>query len=491
MLRKILTFIVGAVVLIPSLAFAYNVKQGDTLSQIAVNFGTTLQELLELNPEIKNPDFIKAGQEIATDDNLGLALPTDNYDSFLTSPLSASTSTIFVNAIPTGVTETIYTIFATDGTTPREKVYCTGTASSPNKLTGCVRGISFSPSSGTITETAGTGLSHSKNARIAITDNINFSGKALSILSGYQKTSSTDFIIGTGASTTINVFFANTASTSTAARVLFRGGFLGWTDDGSSFYRFVDGGSGLAASSTKGIGITDSKIHVNASSTGGLEFNSSDGYLQVKASSTKGIATDTNGTYVDTTDSLSWTAPQTFTTTTIATSTISSTTISNTLNLRGYDTRTLVGNSSSSLHFHPSTSTVFSTTTANYTGSFPILHSLGAAPRRIDMIVTGAKDIVGNDVRFISHGVWTDMNGTGTGTQNCVYEGEHNDAAGGNDDAYTNGLCATGNISTNNANNTDFSITSVSATSVTISMDADGGGSYTALATKVLMTLSL
>jgi peptidoglycan DL-endopeptidase LytE len=42
----------------------YAVKAGDTLSKIAKQFNTTVDELLKMNPEISNPNFIKAGQTI-------------------------------------------------------------------------------------------------------------------------------------------------------------------------------------------------------------------------------------------------------------------------------------------------------------------------------------------------------------------------------------------------------------------------------------------
>lgn len=40
------------------------VKSGDTLSQIAKNSGVSVQELMAANPQITNPDVIKAGQEL-------------------------------------------------------------------------------------------------------------------------------------------------------------------------------------------------------------------------------------------------------------------------------------------------------------------------------------------------------------------------------------------------------------------------------------------
>lgn len=42
----------------------YTVKSGDTLSEIAVRYGTTVSKLMSLNPSIKDPDVIYAGEEI-------------------------------------------------------------------------------------------------------------------------------------------------------------------------------------------------------------------------------------------------------------------------------------------------------------------------------------------------------------------------------------------------------------------------------------------
>jgi len=197
------------------------------------------------------------------DNNLGtIPMPEDNYDTFLTAPAGSSDTTFYVKTLPT-ITESIFTIYASDGTTPREKIYCTGQASSPNRLTGCVRGLAMVITGGVIDETAGTGLTHSKNARIAITDNINFLGKALTILAGLQHTSSTAFIVGTGASSTMKFYFDNTGSTSTASFIQFNGGLLGWSDDGVNTYNFRDGGSGITASSTGGLKIVGSVMEIN------------------------------------------------------------------------------------------------------------------------------------------------------------------------------------------------------------------------------------
>lgn len=42
----------------------HKVVKGDTLSELAVRYGTTVAKLMELNPDIKDPDLIYVGQEI-------------------------------------------------------------------------------------------------------------------------------------------------------------------------------------------------------------------------------------------------------------------------------------------------------------------------------------------------------------------------------------------------------------------------------------------
>ena len=42
----------------------YTVKKGDTLSAIAVNYHTTVNKLVALNPHIKNPNLIYVGDVI-------------------------------------------------------------------------------------------------------------------------------------------------------------------------------------------------------------------------------------------------------------------------------------------------------------------------------------------------------------------------------------------------------------------------------------------
>lgn len=55
---------VGQAITIPSGASSYIVQKGDTLRIIATKFGTTVEKLLSLNPDIKNANLIYVGQVI-------------------------------------------------------------------------------------------------------------------------------------------------------------------------------------------------------------------------------------------------------------------------------------------------------------------------------------------------------------------------------------------------------------------------------------------
>ena len=302
-MKKLLFIFLG--VLIPTTVLGYQVQSGDTLSAIAKRFHTTVQEIVDLNG-IENPNLIYTGDELVlpTPDEEVLGanpLPTDGYDTFLTAPAGAADTSIFVNALPSGVTESIYTIFASDRRTIKEKIYCSGVTTTPSKsLTGCVRGLATSTFDGTITEAGGTGLTHSTNARIAITDNINFTGKALAILNGSQNSSSTLFRFGRGVNEDIRFCFMKASTTSTSPCITWNGSQLGFSDGAGNSYTFVTtSGSGLAASTTKGIFVTDGLIGVNASTTQGMAFGV-DGKLYQKTSSTRAISTDSDGIKLNT-----------------------------------------------------------------------------------------------------------------------------------------------------------------------------------------------
>lgn len=118
---------------------------------------------------------------------MSYVLPQDGYDSYLAAPIGTSDTSIVVNEAPTK-TAGVLTIYETDGRTIREKIYYTGL--SGTTLTGCVRGIRFTDSGGVILFTGDStlALDHPSGARIAMTDNINYTGLALSVINGDMET---------------------------------------------------------------------------------------------------------------------------------------------------------------------------------------------------------------------------------------------------------------------------------------------------------------
>lgn len=119
-------------------------------------------------------------------------LPQDGYDTSTLAAIGSSDTTIYVAALPT-VTSGVLTLFEQDGRTIREKVYFTatggaGTSASPYYLT-VVRGIRLIPSSNQVLFTADSTLqkSHGASRRIALTDNLHYTGLAMAILNGYQE----------------------------------------------------------------------------------------------------------------------------------------------------------------------------------------------------------------------------------------------------------------------------------------------------------------
>jgi LysM repeat protein len=55
---------VGQAITIPAGVATYVVQRGDTLRIIANKFGTTVENLLRLNPNIRNANLIYVGQVI-------------------------------------------------------------------------------------------------------------------------------------------------------------------------------------------------------------------------------------------------------------------------------------------------------------------------------------------------------------------------------------------------------------------------------------------
>ena len=108
-------YIPGSQVVLPSGQTAYFLKHGDYLSEIAARFGTTLQALLQANPQIPQPSRVFAGQRIILP-NVPILPPTGAQASLQVSPASGlpgtqitvsgsgfpANATIFLSAGPNG-----------------------------------------------------------------------------------------------------------------------------------------------------------------------------------------------------------------------------------------------------------------------------------------------------------------------------------------------------------------------------------------------------
>jgi N-acetylmuramoyl-L-alanine amidase len=66
-LAAALVLAISLLTLINNEAYAYEVKAGDTMSEIATTHSLTLKELSALNPQVANLNLIFVGQEIKTD----------------------------------------------------------------------------------------------------------------------------------------------------------------------------------------------------------------------------------------------------------------------------------------------------------------------------------------------------------------------------------------------------------------------------------------
>ena len=301
---KLAAIVALAVLLLPLYVLAYTVKSGDTLSAIAKALGTTVQQLVD-NNGIKNPDLIYPGQYIEEDQNiLGAAIPRPEigYNETLTRGLSlgGSETEIYVSDLPTETSG--YVILEPNSDSQRELAYYSDVSSTPAKrLTGVTRGLAFSFTSGSAiddTYSAARAKRHSAGSGIIIS-NGRYEQLIIDQLSGYTTSSikGTDqesFQVGDASPSKLCFFSTDFCIRSNGSR-------LQWSQDGfSNTYDFTSSSiSTLLASSTAGIGITDSEIYVKASSTLGYTFDGS-GNLYRAVSSTTGIEADSDGLKLNT-----------------------------------------------------------------------------------------------------------------------------------------------------------------------------------------------
>jgi len=150
---KSLLISVLAFICVSGIVFAYTVVPGDTLWKIAQKSNLSVLELLQINPQINNPELIHTGNEINTGEFIvggGGGVPITDYETTLSQPLTSSATTINVADITTtdGHTITaadfapaIYFILDPNNDAKKEIVKCTGV--SGIAFTGCTRGLAF------------------------------------------------------------------------------------------------------------------------------------------------------------------------------------------------------------------------------------------------------------------------------------------------------------------------------------------------------------
>lgn len=190
------------------------------------------------------------------------------------------------------------------GTTREEIVMCTNINSSTVNFDPCTRGLAFA---GTSTASVSANQkTHGAGSKVVMS-NVHYVYEELTDkdstedIGGVKRFTSSSIKIGDATTTAHKSIIADTGAASlpffrynvTTSRWQF-------SDNGTDTVNLAtSSAAGLAASTTRAIGITNSLIHVNASSTTGLAFGA-DGQLYQKVSSTRGVAYDVNGIYLTT-----------------------------------------------------------------------------------------------------------------------------------------------------------------------------------------------
>ena len=202
---------------------------------------------------------------------------TDNF-------LPVSTLSVYTGETITAASTTfpVYFIINPSDRTNREKIECNGLDVGNKKWTSCYRGLSAVCNNATST-VAGAAFPHSAGQSIIMSNDSCFYNRFVDNTTNQN----------VGGIKTLTANQLNIGSTTTELLVV--GGKAGWSDNGGvSTFTFASGSSGLTASTTKGVFVTNSQIGVNASSTGGVAFDSN-GLAYVSVSSTS----STNGGFLN------------------------------------------------------------------------------------------------------------------------------------------------------------------------------------------------
>ncbi len=259
------------------------VKPGDTLSGLAARYNTTVDALVQIN-NISNPNLIYAGQTLETG-TLGATIPTvvALYTDSLASRLTSSgTSFTLVRGTDKQSRNLggFYGFVMDEGATSEEffTANCVATA-----CTIVARGIDVQDGK---TEVAALKQEHRRGAIVKIT---NFPQLAVlsRILNGLESASST-FMFGNSLTTQNKKLIADDG-TASMPFLQYNEATHSWqySDDGITTVSINSGAAGgITASTTKGTFLTNSKLGVNASTTGSLAFDAN-GKLYVNPVYTK------------------------------------------------------------------------------------------------------------------------------------------------------------------------------------------------------------
>ncbi len=248
---------------------------------------------------------------VVEDNILGVSVIT-NYQTQLRSPMTSSQTTVPVASLETtdGVVITtelidsaVYLV-ASPGKSDQEIIKCTTVTATD--FTNCTRGLAFS---GTDESTVSTNRHpHSASTKIVMTDVHFIFNRLLDLVTTNDQsiasniTFSTGTVwLGDGTTTKDKTILANNGDSSLPF-FSYDESVDGWvfSNDGVTTINMATStGSGLTASTTRAIGITNSAIHVNASSTLGFAFDSN-GFLYLKTQTATGIEANSNGLWINT-----------------------------------------------------------------------------------------------------------------------------------------------------------------------------------------------
>ncbi len=233
--------------------------------------------------------------------------PVTDYEARTTSYISSSASTIPVNSTKDkagneisltniSVSSTPYVYFSLEPGTSREEIVACG-AKSVGSWSSCLRGLPFQ--GGSLTASSTLQFAHNAGSKIVITNVGQFFTEFVSI-SGNQTVYDTKTFNTLPRATSTTALPSSNAEFTTwyAAQTLVAGGFSALN---------IDTAYGLSAAGT-----APEKVRINISPTSsGMYFPG--GQLAIQTSSTGGAVVNGSGSLVvDTGDSLTWTAAQTF-----------------------------------------------------------------------------------------------------------------------------------------------------------------------------------